>query len=62
MTFNNLDRVNLKGRTEIANCFYLDENVKGLIIDQTVPNYYLVKFDNYGAYWVDGKYLKKGEQ
>lgn len=29
----------------------------GAIIDETVPNYFLVKFANGDAQWIDGKYL-----
>ena len=29
----------------------------GVIIDETVPNYFLVKFANDDVQWIDGKYL-----
>ncbi len=53
------DIVELKERTEISPCFYIDGNTKGIIMETTVPNYYLVKFEDYGAYWIDGKHLNK---
>lgn len=59
MTFEIFDEVRLVKRTEIENGFFLDERIKGLVIDETVPNYYLVRFENHGAYWVDGKHLNK---
>ena len=58
MTFKYLDRVELIERTEVNPLFFIDKNIEGLVIDQTVPNYYFVKFDNYGTYWIDGQYLK----
>ena len=58
MTLKYLDRVELKERTEVSPLVFIDKNIEGIVIDQTVPNYYLVKFDNNeGAYWVDGKHL-----
>jgi NDP-sugar pyrophosphorylase family protein len=51
--------VYLKERTEIKPCFYIDKNVKGVIKDVTAPDYYLVEFECYGAYWIDGKHLVK---
>ena len=29
----------------------------GVIVDETVPNYFLVKFANGDVQWIDGKYL-----
>ena len=29
----------------------------GAIVDETVPNYFLVKFANGDVQWIDGKYL-----
>ena len=58
MIFKYLDRVELKERTEVSPLVFINNNIEGLVIDQTVPNYYLVKFDNYGVYWIDGQYLK----
>lgn len=58
MTFKYLDRVELKERTEVSPLVFIDENIEGIVIDQTVPNYYLVKFDIYGVFWIDGKHLK----
>ena len=57
--FNNYDFVTLIERTEIVPCLYIDNNVTGIVIDKTVPDYYLVKFEGYGAYWVEGKHLIK---
>ena len=51
--------IELKERTEIKPCFYIDKGVKGMVIETTVPDYYLIKFEDYGAYWIDGKHLKK---
>lgn len=52
--FHKFDIVRLKGRTEIENAFYLDETVIGVVTDRTVPDYYLVKFEGHGSYWVEG--------
>ena len=57
--FGHYQTVILKGRTEIKPLFFLDSNVLGVIIDKTVPNYYLVKFEDFGAYWVSGDKLVK---
>jgi hypothetical protein len=57
--FNNYDFVTLIERTEIVPCLFIDNNVTGIVIDKTVPDYYLVKFEGYGAYWVEGKHLIK---
>ncbi len=59
MTFKYLDKVQLAETTEVNNCFFLNKGTEGLVIDQTVPNYYLVKFDKVGCYWIDGKHLVK---
>lgn len=59
--FNEFDMVELKERTEIKNCFYLDKGVKGVVKDATCPDYYLVNFEGHGAYWVSGKHLIKNK-
>ena len=58
MTFKYLDRVELKERTEVSPLVFISENIEGIIIDETCPNYYLVKFEIYGPYWIDGQCLK----
>ena len=58
MTFKYLDRVELKERTEVSPLVFIDKNIEGLVIDQTVPNYYLVKFDIHGVFWINGEHLK----
>lgn len=58
MTFKYLDRVELKERREVSPLVFISEGIEGIVIDKTCPNYYLVKFDIYGVYWIDGQYLK----
>lgn len=58
MTFKYLDRVELTERIEVSPLVFISENIEGIVIDETCPNYYLVKFDIHGSYWIDGKYLK----
>ena len=56
--FKLMEKVKLVERTEISPLFFLNEETQGTVIGITVPNYYLVKFDNNeGAYLVDGKHL-----
>jgi len=57
MTFKQFDEVVLKERTEISPLFYINSGIKGVVMDKTVPEYYLVRFEGYGAYWVDGSKL-----
>lgn len=57
--FHKFDIVQLKGRTEVSNALYLDNTILGVVIDRTVPDYYLVRFEGYGAYWVDGSKLMR---
>ena len=56
--FRKFDIVKLVKRTEVENLLFLDETVLGVVTDRTVPDYYLVKFEGYGAYWVDGSKLQ----
>ena len=58
MTFKYLDKVTLKERREVDPLVFISESIEGIVIDETCPNYYLVKFDIYGPYWVDGAHLK----
>lgn len=58
MTFKYLDRVELIERTEVSPLVFIDKNIEGIVIDQTVPNYYLVKFNIHGVFWIDGERLK----
>ena len=53
MTFKYLDKVTLKERREVDPLVFISENIEGIVIDETCPNYYLVKFNIYGPYWVD---------
>ena len=57
--FHKFDFVELIDRTEIEPAFYIDVNVIGVVMDRTTPDYYLVKFEGYGAYWVAGCKLKR---
>lgn len=56
--FSYYETVVLKEKTEVTPTLFIDNNVLGIIIDKTVPNYYLVKFEDYGCYWLDGKLLE----
>lgn len=58
MTFKYLDKVTLKERREVSPLVFISEGIEGIVIDETCPNYYLVKFDIYGPCWIDGQYLK----
>jgi hypothetical protein len=58
MTFKYLDRVELIEREEVSPLVFINKGIEGIVIDETCPNYYLVKFDIYGLYWVDGAHLK----
>ena len=51
------DVVVFKHDAEIMPAFYVYEGTVGTIVDETVPNYYEVKIDDFGTYWVDGKHL-----
>lgn len=55
--FKFMEKVKLVERTEISPLFFLDKDMQGTVIGTTFPNHYLVKFDDEGAYWVDGKHL-----
>ena len=59
--FNNYEFVTLIERTEIEPCFFINSDVIGVVMDRTVPDYYLVKFEGYGAYWVEGCKMKRKE-
>ncbi len=52
--FKNSDRVQLLVRTEVSPLVFINSGEQGEVIDSTFPNYYLVRFDNHGVYWVDG--------
>lgn len=57
--FRKFDIVELIDRTEIKPLFYIDKNVLGVVMDDTCTDYYLVRFEGQGAYWVSGSKLKK---
>ena len=43
---------------EVTPLHVVPKAMLGVIIDdETVPNYFLVKFANYDVQWIDGKYL-----
>ena len=42
---------------EITPLHMIPKAMFGAIVDETVPNYFLVKFANGDAQWIDGKYL-----
>lgn len=52
--FNKFDIVKLINKTEIKPCFSIDKDVLGVVMDSTTPDYYLVRFEGYGAYWIEG--------
>lgn len=52
------DIVKMKSDTEVTPLNVVKANELGVVIDRTVPNYYLVKFAN-GTEWVDGDKLVK---
>ena len=58
MTLKYLDKVTLKERREVDPLVFISDNVEGIVIDETCPNYYLVKFDIHGVFWIDGEHLK----
>ena len=57
--FHIFDIVELIDRTEIEPNFFINPDVIGVVKDRTTPDYYLVKFEGYGAYWVAGNKLKR---
>ena len=57
--FRKFDIVELIDRTEIKPLFYIDKNVLGVVMDDTCIDYYLVRFEGHGGYWVSGSKLKK---
>ena len=60
--FSKLNTVKLVERTEVVPTLYIENDVLGLVIDKTVPNYYLVKFVGYGAYWLEGNKLEMSSE
>lgn len=52
------DIVKMKNDTEINPLNVVRENELGVVLDKTVPNYFLVKFTN-TVEWVDGNKLVK---
>lgn len=42
---------------EVTPLHVIPKAMFGVIIDKTVPNYFLVKFANDDVQWIDGKYL-----
>ena len=42
---------------EVTPLHIIPKAMFGVIIDETVPNYFLVKFANDDVQWIDGKYL-----
>lgn len=52
------DIVKMKNDTEISPLNVVRENELGVVLDKTVPNYFLVKFTN-TVEWVDGNKLVK---
>lgn len=57
--FNEFDIVTLAETTEVEPALFIKAGTVGVVMDKTVPDYYLVKFEVYGVYWVDGKHLIK---
>lgn len=55
--FNEFDIVKLIETTEVVPATFIEVGTMGVVMDKTVPDYYLVKFEKYGVYWVDGKHL-----
>lgn len=52
------DIVKMKNNTEVSPLNVIKENELGVVLDKTVPNYFLVKFTN-TVEWVDGNKLVK---
>ena len=42
---------------EVTTLHVIPKAMFGVIVDETVPNYFLVKFANGDVQWIDGKYL-----
>lgn len=57
--FREYDIVELIDRTEIEPAFYLDKGTIGVVKDRCIPDYYLVVFQGWGAYWVSGEKLQR---
>ena len=57
--FKEFDLVKMISTTEVTPGLFIEIGTMGVVIDITTPDYYLVRFEKYGAYWVDGKYLLK---
>ena len=57
--FNNNEVVELINKTEVTNGLFIDAETTGIVLDKTVPDYYLVLFEGYGAYWVEGCKMKR---
>lgn len=57
--FVNNEIVELINRTEIENGFFMEGGTVGIVLDKTFPDYYLVLFEGYGSYWVDGCKMKR---
>lgn len=45
--------------TEIDNAYYAKAGTKGIVLDSCVPDYYKVRLENYGIFWVSGSKLKR---
>jgi hypothetical protein len=57
--FKLYDFVVLKERTEITPNFWINGDVIGVVIDINAGESYKVKFEGQGAYWVEGRKLKR---
>ena len=55
MKINDLTMTNTD--VEVTPLHVIPKAMFGVIIDETVPNYFLVKFANDDVQWIDGKYL-----
>lgn len=47
---------------EVSPLNFVKRGLTGIIIDETVPNYYLIKTKSNGCYWIDGEYLVQIKQ
>ncbi len=57
--FNIEENVMVTKDVEVSPLNFVRQGLVGTIIDETVPNYYLIKTERNGCYWIDGEYLIK---
>ena len=60
--FNINDNIMVTKDVEVSPLNFVRQGLTGIVIDETVPNYYLIKTKNNGCYWIDGEYLVRIKQ